>query len=139
MFANSHYLRVSFRLAQNKLESVCKRVLQGVFTGKDIQALAAIATQLIEEGSVRDGFDSQSHFVKSASSRNPHTVKKLASGMFACDKDCLRYKTRNLCSHVITAAFYKNQLQEFLSKFKVVNNKSSRVSRVRNGHQISLL
>jgi len=39
--------------------------------------------------------------------------------------ECLGYKTRNLCSHVIAVAFYKNQLQEFLSKFKVVRNKRS--------------
>ena len=66
-----------------------------------------------------------SHFVKSKASSNPHTVKKLASGLFACDKECLEYKTRNLCSHVITEAFHKNQLQEFLSKFKVVKKKRS--------------
>ena len=52
-------------------------------------------------------------------------MKKLASGMFACDKECLGYKTRNLCSHVVAVAFHKNQLQEFLSKFKVVKNKRS--------------
>ena len=48
------------RTSSAKLDSVCKHVLQGVFTGKDIQALSAKATQLVEEGSIRDGFDSQS-------------------------------------------------------------------------------
>ena len=105
--------------SSEKLDSVCKHVLQGVFSGKDIQALSAKATQLVEEGSIRDGFDSQSHFVKSTSSSNPHTVKRLASGLFACDK------TRNLCSHVIAVAFHENQLEEFLSKFKVVKKKRS--------------
>ena len=60
-----------------------------------------------------------------ASCSNPHTVKKLASGMFACDKECLGYKTRNLCSHVIAAVFNEKQRQEFLSNFKVVNKKRS--------------
>lgn len=55
----------------------------------DLQALPAKATQLTKEGS-RDGFDAQSHFVfVYVSSKSPHTVKKLASGMFACDKECL--------------------------------------------------
>ena len=111
--------------SSEKLDSVCKHVLQGVFSGKDIQALSAKATQLVEEGSIRDGFDSQSHFVKSTSSSNPHTMKKLASRLFACGKECLGYKTRNLCSHVISVAFHENQLQEFLSKFKVVKKKRS--------------
>ena len=111
--------------SSEKLDSVCKHVLQGVLSGKEIQALSTKATQLVEEGSIRDGFDSQSHFVKSTSSSNPHTVKKLASGLFACDKECLGYKTRNLCSHVIAVAFHENQLQEFLSKFKVVKKKRS--------------
>lgn len=53
------------------------------------------------------------------------TVKKLASGMFACDKECLGYKTRKLCSHVAAVAFCENQLQEFLSKFKDGRNKRS--------------
>lgn len=111
--------------SSEKLETICQHALQGVFTGKDLQALSAKATQLIKEGSIRDGFDSQSHFVKSASSSNPHTVKKLASGMFACDKECLGYKTRKLCSHVIAVAFYENYLQEFLSMFKDGRNKRS--------------
>ncbi|KAJ7394617.1 hypothetical protein OS493_000435 [Desmophyllum pertusum] len=43
-----------------KLDTICKHVLQGVFTEKDLQALSAKATQLIKEGSIRDGFDSES-------------------------------------------------------------------------------
>ena len=104
--------------SSEQLHSVCKHVLQGVFTEKDLDALSAKATQLIEKDSIRDGFDSQSHFVKSTSSNNPHTVNRLASGMFACGNECLGYKTRKLCSHVIAVAFCENHLTEFLSKFK---------------------
>jgi len=104
--------------SSEKLHSVCKHVLQGVFTEKDLDALSAKATQLIEKDSIRDGFDSQSHFVKSTSSNNPHTVNRLASGMFACGNECLGYKTRKLCSHVIAVAFREDHLTEFLSKFK---------------------
>ena len=122
---NQTLASIQLPTSSEKLDSVCKHVLQGVFSGKDIQALPAKATQLVEEGSIRDGFDSQSHFVKSTSSSSPHTVKKLASGLFACDKECLGYKTRNLCSHVIAVAFHENELQEFLFKFKVVKKKRS--------------
>ena len=38
--------------SSEKLHSVCKHVLQGVFTEKDLEALSAKATQLIEKDSI---------------------------------------------------------------------------------------
>ena len=83
-----------------------------------MQALSAKATQLVLEGSIREGFDRNSYFVKSTSSSNPHTVKKSSLGKYACGKDCIGYRTRKICSHVVAVAYNNNQLQECLQYFK---------------------
>ena len=101
-----------------QLEALCMSSLQGIFTRKDLQSLTAKAKQLILEGSIREGFDPQSFFVKSSSSCNPHTVKSLSSGKYACDKDCLGYKTRKICAHVLAVACYNKQLAQFIQSFK---------------------
>ena len=81
----------------DELKTKCSHELRGIFTGKDMQALSAKATQLFLEGSIREGFDRNSYFAKSTSPSKPHTVKKSTLGKYACDKDCIGYRTRKIC------------------------------------------
>ena len=92
--------------------------MRGSFTGKDWHVLSAKATQLVLEGSLREGFDCNSYFIKSTSSSNPHTVKKSLLGQYACHKDCIGYRTRKICLHVAAVAYNNNQFQECLQHFK---------------------
>lgn len=105
------------------IESLCQEVLAGSFTKNDIRYLTAKAKQLVSDKATREGFELQSFFIKSSSKASPHIVKSYPSGNFMCDNDCLGYKTRKLCSHVIAVAFTQNKLPEFLAHFK--NSKST--------------
>ena len=124
-FSAGNHSSAASRKSQ-ELTTICSQELRGNFTGKDLQALSAKATQLIVERSIREGFDAQSHFVKSTSSPNPHTVKSTSPTKYGCDKDCLGYKTRRICSHVVAVAYYKNNLKQFLHCFKSELSKQPR-------------
>ena len=92
-FSAGNHSSAASRKSQ-ELTTICSQEQRGTFTGKDLQALSAKATQLIVERSIREGFDAQSHFVKSTSSPNPHTVKSTSPTKYVCDKDCLGYNGR---------------------------------------------
>jgi hypothetical protein len=101
-----------------KMESLCQEDLAGSFTRNDIHSLTGKAKQLVSDKAIREGFEPQSFLIKSSSKASPHVVKSSPNGTFICDSDCLGYKTRKICSHVIAVAFTQNKLQECLSHFK---------------------
>jgi len=45
-------------------------------------------------------------------------VKCLSDSKLRCDSDCLGFKARKICSHVVAVGFKTNQLSNFLSSFK---------------------
>lgn len=100
------------------MESLCQEGLSALFTKNDIHSLTGKAKQLVLDKAVREGFEPQNFFIKSSSKASPHIVKSSADGKFVCDSDCLGYKTRKICSHVIAVAFTKNKLEQFLTHCK---------------------
>ncbi|CAB4026532.1 Hypothetical predicted protein [Paramuricea clavata] len=81
------------------LRTICSKELGSMFSAKDLNALSSKAEQLIEDNSIRKGFESQSFLVRSSLSCTPHYVKHLASGKYICDKACIGFNTRKICSH----------------------------------------
>lgn len=105
------------------LRTICSKELGSMFSAKDLNALSSKAEQLIEDNSIRKGFESQSFLVRSSSSCTPHYVKHLASGKYICDKACIGFNTRKICSHVISVAHSENKLTSFLQVYKKENKK----------------
>lgn len=99
------------------MESICNDGLAGSFTKKDIHSLCEKAKQLVEDNAVKEGFEPHTFFIKSSSKPTPHIVKSYPNGKFLCDSDCLGYKTRMICSHVVAASFTQNKLQQCISQF----------------------
>jgi hypothetical protein len=101
-----------------QLERLCKEELKEIFTAKDVKALSTKAIQLVSENAIREGFQANTYFVKSSSSPSPHSVKHCPMAKYVCDKDCIGFNTRKICSHVVAVAYKKNNLKEFLRCFK---------------------
>lgn len=100
------------------LKFICSQELEGIFSAKDLAGLTMKADQLIKEDSIRRGFESQSFLVKSSSACVPHYVKFLATGKYNCDNACIGFKTRKICSHVVSVAHTENNLKSFLQIYK---------------------
>ena len=99
------------------VETLCHESLAGLFTKNDLKSLTAKAKQLVKDNTVREGFEPNTYFIKSSSKPAPHIVKSSSNGKFLCDSDCLGYKARKICSHVIAVAFAQNKLPQFLAQF----------------------
>ena len=102
--------------------SGCLEDLLDTFTRKDVKALADKANKLQSEDAIREGFDSDTFFVKSTSTSKPHIVKRVLGSRegagYSCDKECLGFVSRKLCAHTVAVAHYSNNLQQFVSWFK---------------------
>lgn len=61
---------------------------------------------------LEDG-DESARMVKSYSSKQPHFMK-ITKCTFACDNQCLSYKSMKLCSHTITLVIKKNCVERLL-------------------------
>ena len=57
-------------------------------------------------------------FVKSASGQQLHYVKAGSKGGYACDSNCLAYKSTKICSHTVAAAVKVGSIQELVSSHK---------------------
>ena len=67
---------------------------------------------------VRAPGSSTDWFVKSASGQQPHYVKAGSKGGYACDSNCLAYKSMKICSHTVAAAVKVGSIQELVSCHK---------------------
>ena len=103
------------------MDALCQESLVS-FNKNDIRSLTNKAKNLITENTVREGFEPHTFFVKSSSKTNPHLVKSSPNATFTCDADCLGFKTRRVCSHVIAVVFTQKKLSQFLSQFSKAKN-----------------
>ena len=83
------------------------------------------AERLNEETCIRQGFEENIFFVKSSSSSNPHLIKSLSNAGYACDNQCLGFKSRKVCAHTIAVAAHNNNLHAFLQWYKTQNKKDN--------------
>lgn len=119
------------------IESLCQKELAGTFTKSDIQAVAVKAKNLVVEKGITAGFEPHTLFVKSTSKASPHLVKS-SSGKYMCDNDCLGFKTRNICAHVVAAAATQGKLKEFLANCKACKKAPTLTSLVANNKNAGL-
>ena len=87
------------------------------FSPDDIKSLLEKVKILINDG-VRKGFDESTFIVKSSSQPTPHIVKALSKSGYACDKNCMGYKSRKICAHTIAASFFNKDIQGHINWYK---------------------
>ena len=85
---------------------------------------------MIEDDAIRNGFETGSFLVRSSSSTTPHYLKRLSNGKYTCDKACLGFNTRNICSHVLSVAHRESDLKYFLQMYKKGNKKDLNLTAV---------
>lgn len=65
--------------------------------------------------------DESAWMVKSYSGKRPHFVK-VTKCTFACDEQCLSYKSMKLCSHTIALAIKKDCMEQFLKWYRTMKH-----------------
>ena len=83
--------------------------LRSFFADIDIYHLAKKANEILEAKNVIPGFSNKHFFVKSTSGTH-QSIQCLANKRIDCDKLCMGFKNREICSHTIAVAIYRDSL-----------------------------
>ena len=78
-----------------------------------------------ESSNVAAPGDETAFLVKSSSGQRPHYVKSTKKGGFACDDQCLGYKSLRICSHTVASAIKKGDINSYLRWYKGLKVKPS--------------
>ena len=93
--------------------------LSGVLSTGELTSIWSKSERLLSEGKVVKAPASsnpKTQWVASDSTASPHVVTMLPSSKhrYICDKQCVGWKTRNICAHTAAVASDNNELKEFL-------------------------
>ena len=88
-------------------------ILVTIFARPDIDNLSRKARSIVENQQIIKAFSDTQYFVKGSTVR---TVAIHAKGI-NCDKDCLGFARRKICSHTIALAIYTDNLSNYLTSF----------------------
>ena len=91
-------------------------VLLSVFTRSDIDNLQKKATKIVDNKQILKGFTDNEFIVKSNTDKY-RTVKILGDWKIKCEKECIGYESRNLCTHTIAAALVSDSLDTYLRHY----------------------
>ena len=95
----------------------------------ELQSLWSKASRLLSETKVlkAPGPEGNTWWVSSDSSPSPHIVtkSKTNTGRYMCDKQCVGWKSRNICAHCLAVAEDDKQLKSFLIWFRTTKTPSS--------------
>ena len=94
--------------------SIPHSYLSGVLSTGELTSIWSKSERLLSEGKVVKA--PASSRVASDSTASPHVVMTLPSSKhdYICDKQCVGWKTRNICAHTVAVASDNNELKEFL-------------------------
>ena len=90
--------------------------LVSLFTCSDVDNLKMKAVEIISSNGIRDGFASQQYIVRSSSDKY-RTVSVLSNRMINCEKGCLGFDARKICSHTIAIAMHHNTLSDYINTY----------------------
>ena len=85
-----------------------------LFTRPDVDNLKMKAVEIISSNGIRDGFASRQYIVRSSSDKY-RTVSVLSNKMINCEKGCLGFDARKICSHTIATAMHLNTLSDYIN------------------------
>ena len=96
----------------------------------ELQSLWSKASRLLSEMKVLKAPGSDGNnvwWVSSDSSPSPHIVtkSKTNTGRYMCDKQCVGWKSRNICAHCLAVAEEDMELKNFLIWFRTTKNPCS--------------
>ena len=95
----------------------------------ELQSLWSKASRLLSEMKVlkAPGSNGNTWWVSSDSSPSPHIVTKTKTntGRYMCDKQCVGWKSRNICAHCLAVAEEDKQLKNFLIWFRTTKTPST--------------
>ena len=74
------------------------------------------AVEIISSNGIRDVFPSQQYIVRSSSNKY-RTVSVLFNKMINCQKGCLDFDARKICSHTIAIAMHLNALSDYINTY----------------------
>ena len=93
--------------------------LNGILSDGQLEAIWKKASSLLREKKVIKPPDChpKTRWVASGTSLPPHvvTTAKANPTRYVCDKQCIGWKTHNICAHCIAVAEDNNELQQFLT------------------------
>ena len=91
-------------------------ILCNIFKDIDIYHLAKKANEIAGAKNVIPGFSNKYFFVKSTSDTH-HSFQCPANRKIDCDKLCMGFKNREICSHTIAVAIYRDSLNAYLNAY----------------------
>ena len=91
-------------------------ILCNIFKDIDIYLLAKKANEIAGAKNVIPGFSNKYFFVKSTSDTH-HSIQCPANQKIDCDKFCMGFKNREICSHTIAVAIYRDSLNAYLNAY----------------------
>ena len=98
-----------------------------VFARSDIDAMQLKAAKIVSNNEIRPGFVPQQFIVKSSSSKYK-TVSVYANNKIGCEKSCLGFNSRGLCSHTIAVAMFTNNIVPYITNY--MNNQTSNLTKL---------
>ena len=112
-FVRFNYWRHFFSNCQ--LKDIISAIIAGrpEYSKESKRGAVTKAQKIVKNKDIVPGFDSNKRFVKSSSSRQPHTVSIYGQGYLICDKDCKHFKEEKYCAHFLAVAVNENIVEEF--------------------------
>ena len=113
--------------------SISYMFISNTLSDGELQSLWSKASRLLSEAKVlkAPGSDGNTWWVSSDSSPSPHIVtkSKTNTGRYMCDKQCVGWKSRNICAHCLAVAEEDMQLKNFLIWFRTTKNPCSNLTK----------
>jgi hypothetical protein len=107
-------------------------VFSGVISDGQLRAMWTKASSLLSEKKVIRAPDSnpKTRWIASDTASSPHvvTTSKANPRRYVCDKQCVGWKSHNICAHTIAAAEDNNELEGFLVWLASSNGKAANLT-----------
>jgi hypothetical protein len=105
-------LSISFEAACAYTDNIPKETFQGIY----IKAGELLnTTNAVVSGPCSLSSATQTVVVASKSSVKPRIISRTSKGKFSCEASCPNWASSRICSHVVAAAQFSSELEDFLS------------------------